>query len=145
MSTIYARFEGADELKAVLKRMGDEARETLVDEVAMAGAQEILPEAIARAPVLKESDPRRVAGNLKAKISAWLLKKKPGEATAAVGISRRDMRVGILAAFYASWVEFGTKAMDAIPFLRPAFDAKASAAERAMSDKAAAWAEGYGE
>lgn len=143
MSTVYATFEGADQLKAVLRRIADESRDELVSEVAMEGAREVLPEAISRAPVLKDSDPRRIVGNLKAKISAFMLKVIPGQATAVVGIGRRDMRVGNNAAFYASWVEFGTKKMAAIPFLRPAFDARKDAAEKRMTDFVVKWLDGF--
>ena len=143
MSFKLVSFEGAAELKAKLRDMTDEAREDLVRDVALAGAAEVLPDAIARAPVLQAPDPRRVVGNLKSKVRSFLLKVSPGQASAGVGISRGDMRKGRAAAFYASWVEYGTAKMRALPFLRPAFDARKGAAEAAMTDKVRRWLESY--
>lgn len=139
MTFSHVTFEGAEELKGVLRTMTDEARGDLVRDVAMAGAAEVLPDVIARAPVLKESDPRRVVGNLKSKIHAFMIKQKPNQATFGVGLSSADMHRGALAVFYASWVEYGTRFMAAIPFLRPAFDARKAAAEAAMTAKVRAW------
>ncbi len=125
MSTevIGVELEGVAELRRVLRGMSAEAQEQAVKAAAMAGAEPIRAAAAANAPVLKAPDPRRRAGNLKSKVTSWLSSLKPGAATVQVGINRRDLRVGVLAAFYAPWVEFGTKFMAAIPFLRQAFDA----------------------
>lgn len=133
-SVIAMQLEGVEELRRVLRGMGAEAQSTAVQEAARAGAEPIRAAAVANAPVLKAADPRRVAGNLKSKITAWEQTVKPGVVTWHIGVSRKDKRVGLLAAFYAGWVEYGTKAMAAIPFLRPAFDSKTKeAGERSFA------------
>ncbi len=136
MSTLVigAQLEGLDELKRKFAAMSAEARTTAVQEAAAAGAEPIRVAAQANAPILKENDPRRVAGNLRSKITAWAQSIAPGVVTWNIGVSSRDKRVGLLAAFYAGWVEYGTKLMEAIPYLRPAFDAKVKeAADRSRA------------
>lgn len=117
-------LQGAAEFKAKLAQMTEEARGEVVEKAAMDGAAPILWEAVRRAPVLKEPDPRRIAGNLATKIDRMLLKKEPGKVTVGVGIGKRAMRDKVWGVFYVLWVEFGTRFMDALPFLRPAYDAK---------------------
>jgi HK97 gp10 family phage protein len=123
-AVIGVTLENAQEFKRQLSRLSAEAREEVVVKAALAGAEPFRAAAVARAPVLKVPDPRRQAGNLKSKVSLWLQKKEPGMAQVQVGINRRDLRVGRWAVFYAGWVEFGTRFMDAIPFLRPAYDSE---------------------
>lgn len=135
VKVIGAQLEGVGELRRVFRGMTAEAQSTTVQAAARAGAEPIRAAAVARAPILKAPDPRRVAGNLKSKITAWADKVAPGVVTWNIGVSRRDKRVGVLAAFYAGWVEYGTRKMAAMPYLRPAFDASTrAAADRAFAE-----------
>lgn len=130
MSTqvIGCQLEGVEDLRRVFRGMTEEAQTTAVQEAARAGAEPIRAAIAARAPILKAPDPRRVAGNLKSKITAWAQSVSAGVVTWNIGVSSRDKRVGLLAAFYAGFVEFGTRLMEAIPFVRPGFDSSYKAA-----------------
>lgn len=142
---IGVSLENAAEFKAKLARMSEEARGRVVEDAALAGAQEFLSAAKANAPVLKKDDPRRVRGNLRDKISKMVLKRKPGRVTVGVGIGKRDMRAKVNGAFYAMMVEYGTRFMAAIPFLRPAFDTRKDAAGKTTIGVFSVWVEGCAE
>lgn len=135
----------AAEFKAKLAAMAKEARTEVVEAAALNGAEEFVAAAQANAPLLKADDPRRVRGNLRMKIKKFLLKKKDGSVTVGVGIDKKGMRDKLLGAFYALWVEYGTRFMAPIPYLRPAFDAKHQAAGRRAIGTFEAWLGGHAE
>ncbi len=127
-AVVGVSFQNAAEFKAQLAVMTEQARQEVAEQAALAGAEQFLAAAKANAPVLKKDDPRRVRGNLRDKIAKMVLSRKPGVVTVGVGIGKEDMRAKVNGAFYALMVEYGTRFMAAIPFLRPAFDVKKDAA-----------------
>jgi len=138
-------LQNAAEFKAKLARMGAESRGQIVEDAAVAGGREFLAAAKANAPVLKKDDPRRVRGNLRDKIALMVLKREAGRVTVGVGIGKSDYRAKVNGAFYALMVEYGTRFMEALPFLRPAFDARKDAAGKVTIGAFAVWVEGYAE
>jgi HK97 gp10 family phage protein len=140
---IAVNMDGVQELRDKLKRMAEESRGEILREAAEDGASEFLGAARANAPVLKRPDPRRVVGNLRDRIKLFVLKRQPGRVAVGVGLGRSDIRAKINGAFYALWVEYGTAKMDAMPFLRPAFDSRSSAASSRTIAKFREWVEGF--
>lgn len=145
MTYITAGVVNGAEFKAKLAQMTAEARTEVVKQAALDGAEEFYQTMRSNAPVLQKDDPRRTRGNLRDKISKMLLKSSEGIATVGVGIGKQDMRKKSGGAFYALWVEYGTKFMAAMPFMRPAFDSKKDQAARRTIGTFTAWLGGFSE
>lgn len=143
-AVIGVSLEQVGEFKAALARLTEESRGRIVVDAALAGAQEILEAAKENAPVLQEPDDRRIVGNLRDKIKAYISKQKPGVVTVSVGLSKEDMRAKEDGAFYAGFVEFGTARMAARPYLRPAMDARQQSAADKCIGVFAGWLESPG-
>lgn len=145
------KVEGLRELSQLMQKLPVEvARKHLVKGL-KAGAKPVRDEAEARAPVLKEPDPRRRAGTLKRNIRIATVRQTDHDAAVKVGVRKLGAKAitafkfkqwkagrGIVGGafnpddpFYARFVEFGTSKMGAQPFLRPALYAqKETAIER---------------
>lgn len=143
-SLVGINIEGVEELKKKLARMSDESRSGLIDSWCQGGAFIILQAAQRLAPVLQAADPRRTPGLLR----DWLRSiksrsSKPGNVTYRVGVPGafpfKDPD------FYPAYAEYGTKTMEAQPYLRPAFDGHQAEARDYVANQADVWLKGFEE
>ena len=67
-------------------------------------------------------------------IAAWRARKTPYAVTFNTGITGYKDRFSKMFPFWWRWLEFGKSGRAATPFLRPAFEAKKTAAVEAMRD-----------
>lgn len=129
------KVHGLQELSQTLMKLPAELEKRVIMGALRAAGQTIRKEAMARAPVLQEPDPRRRAGTLRKSISVRRVKGKVAVYVGVFGLSGKRMAAfkaggGTKGAnnpddpYYWKWVEYGTKKMAARPFLRPAFEAK---------------------
>lgn len=124
-----ATILGLAKLQKKLERLPAIAKEQIRLKMAEA-ADEIVTMMKSLAPVLKEPDPRRRAGALRDSIG-WTWGQAPkgsmviasmkgagvgGDLTITIFAGSRDKGKGADDAFYARWVEFGTKNMPAQPY-----------------------------
>lgn len=116
---LQVKMTGFNDLKRALEKKGDKAKDVLED-VVLAGAEVIRDEMSQRAP--------RRTGELAEKIITETLEKTNTKAEAGIG---PDESV----AWRARFLEFGTKNMEAEPFVFPAFEAKKDEAEREMANR----------
>lgn len=108
-----------------MKGFGDDITDALVDLAAVdAAVNRVLPDAAEAAAKLIAEDARRRAP----KQSGRLQRSIDDEAVA----HKRDLATHdvVVAAYYASFVEYGTRQMAAQPYLRPAVDTNEQAAAR---------------
>jgi HK97 gp10 family phage protein len=130
-----AKVHGLEEIEKLLKQLPDKPARAALESGLRAGGKVIQKDAIDRAPVLK-GPPRIVTYRGKKRIIVpGLLKKaiivtKRKEGGGAVNFAIAVTKI----AFYAHWVEWGTKKMRAMPFMRPALDAKGEEAIKVMRD-----------
>ena len=110
-------LDGAEELNAALRKVGDRATGLILAKAAEQGADVIAEEAKRIAP--------RDSGDLAEGIHAEPGRLKQGRAVMNVGIGKKE--------WYGAFVEFGTEKMAAKPFLRPAFDTKKEEATEAVA------------
>lgn len=128
-----ATFHGLEEIEKLLKALPDKPAKRALDGGMRAGGKVIQRDAIERAPVLK-GPPRVVMYRGKKRIIVpGLLRKsiivrrvKDGPASVNFAISVTKL------AFWAHMIEWGTSKMRAMPFLRPALDAKGEEAIKVM-------------
>ena len=129
------KVHGLQELSQTLMKLPAELEKRVIMGALRAAGQTIRKEAMARAPILQEPDPRRRAGTLRKSISVRRVKGKVAVYVGVFGLSGKRMAEfkaggGKKGAnnpddpYYWKWVEYGTKKMAARPFLRPAFEAK---------------------
>lgn len=136
---------GLKELQDALKQLPDRIAKNVLRGAVSAGATVIRKEAQAKAPVYTGSVSKGhpPPGTLKRSIVQKQIKElsslfkqifyvtvrkgKKYQKQGKDGAKSQD-------AFYAKWVEFGTSKMAALPFLRPAFEAKKEAAVMAIKD-----------
>lgn len=111
-------LEGADELEAALKRLGDRTTGLLLKQAAEAGAEVIAEEARRLAP--------RDTGALAEGIEAEVHRLQQGRAQFNIGYGKEE--------WYGRLLEQGTEKMPAKPFLRPALDTKAEEAAEAVEN-----------
>ncbi len=118
------KITGGKELDAALSRLALDVETRLAKNAAGAGARVIRDGAKRRAPV--------DSGNLRAAIKVRRAKKRYGAAVADIVVTggRKSLKND---AWYAKLVEYGTRHAPARPFLRPALDADAPAAIRAIA------------
>lgn len=141
---IDLKISGLAELKRTLEQLPTAVQTRVVKGMVAAGASVIRQEAVLRAPVStgKVQDGHPPPGTLKAAIyqfrvtvdctpshEVWMVNVRRGKRFQK---HQRGGRVANLDAYYASWVEYGTVNMSARPYMRPAFEAKKSAAVQAM-------------
>lgn len=111
-------LKGATELRMRLRAMSNDVQREHLEEAALFGAQPVVETAKALAPILEQPHKDRIPGALKASIMAKLRPRRdPTYALIAIGPVKQG---STLDAFYARWVEFGTRYIAAQPFLRPA-------------------------
>ena len=116
--TIKAHVEGADALNEALRAVGGKVSGLLLQKAAKAGAEVIAEEAARLAP--------KDTGALSDGIVAEAGRLQQGRAQINVGPGKDE--------WYGAKQEFGTERMPAQPFLRPAFDAKAEEAQKAVEN-----------
>jgi len=129
------RLQGEKEIIKLLKDIGIEAN-NILDLAATKGAEVVLEEARKLAPVSvdgqKYGKHRHAPGNLRDSLKVRKprsnTKRTKRKATATVGMDHK-------LAFYAPYVELGTKKMKARPFLRPAIDRHKKRISQAVSDE----------
>ena len=140
------KVDGLSDVLAAMAAFTPAVQKTILNGAVRKGANVVAKEAKARAPVK--------TGNLQKRIAVRKRKRGvPGAAAIyAVGVlggasatykntreNRRKQRVGNAyqkqdTAFYWRFIEFGTQKMAAAPFLRPAFDSKATEAINTIAD-----------
>jgi HK97 gp10 family phage protein len=109
-------LDGFEELNKALRSVGAKAGGMALAKAALAGAEVIAAEAIERAP---EDE-----GDLKAGIGTRLARSQEGRAIAEAGTGRAE--------WHGKLVELGTSKAPPKPFLRPALEARAADAARAV-------------
>lgn len=123
---------GLKELQKALAELPQGIARNVLRGAVNAGATVIKAEAKVRAPAL--------TGILKRSLYQKQIREKSNLLlqTFFVGVrqgrSSKKTKKGVLDAFYARFVEFGTSKMPAHPFMRPAFEAKKEAAVQAIKD-----------
>lgn len=134
---------GLKELQMALKDLPNNIAKNVLRGSVNAGASVIKKEAAARAPVYtgSVSQGHPPPGTLKRSVYQKAIKELSNltKQTFFVGVRKgkkyqKQGKKGNLSqdAFYARFVEFGTSKMPARPFMRPAFEAKKSAAVEAI-------------
>lgn len=129
MSSFKFKIEGAKELDRALKQMGPKFEKRIAKGAVRAGATVIAKQAKLNAPV--------ESGTLRKSIKVVSRSRRVGDAVASVATrSGKKWASRGMNAWYAGKVEFGAPGIgiDAKPFLRPALDAKAPEAIKAMSE-----------
>lgn len=136
------KIEGLEQLRRNFRDLPLNIQAKELGNAVSKGAKVIANEAIARAPVLKDPDPRREPGLLKRMIRATRGVRRDSEAAAFVSIRRlfgkalarfKD-KTGKSGSHGDPWYwkfvefEFGKANARAQPFIRPAFDTKKEAA-----------------
>jgi len=112
-----AYLEGAEELDAALKRLGDRATGLLLREAVEKAAEPIVEAA-------KEKAPKR-SGALAEGIHGEVTTSKQGQAILDISYNKKQ--------YYGGMVERGTKHQAAQPFLRPAIEEQAEEAENELA------------
>jgi HK97 gp10 family phage protein len=129
---VTLRVDGLSDLQEKLRQLGPRLSRNGLRSAVNAGAQVIRREVKARAP----SD----TGTMQRAIYVKQIREKSSDVqqTFFVGVrsGKRFQKKG-LDAYYWRYVEFGTRKMAARPFIRPAFEAKKSAAVEAIKAKLA--------
>lgn len=145
--TVSIEIKGLKELQKALEQLPKEIQARPLRSAVSAGAKVIMDEAIARAP---EGD----TGNLKDSIYRYRSRKQSatGKETFLVGVrkgkgtygdTRRNRRLGIVGkkyitqgkAFYWRFIEFGTRFIQAKPFMRPAYESKKLEAAETIKER----------
>lgn len=110
---LKTHIAGAKELRAVLLKLPDRARKRVIASATRKGAQVVLAEVVAQAPVGTEP-PDFQYGRLRDNIRVTALKGNDADkAVFAVHNGR---------AYWANFLEFGTRYMPARPFMRRALE-----------------------
>lgn len=129
----WGRLEGSQEVVRALQNFGDTIIQEKLREAVKSGAEVVAEDARTRAP-MGTREPRKGAGTgrLKASIKVKLAKKGISakvEADYPRNAGRRKNKTRKQAAgskeYYAFAVEYGTRKMEAQPFMAPALAAKA--------------------
>lgn len=131
---------GLKELRAALLELPKGIAKNVLRGAVGAGAAVVRVEAKNRAPqhTGSVSQGHPPPGTLKKAIYQKQIKEKSNsqQQTFFVGVRQgkhsRNSKKGLLDAFYARFIEFGTSKMSAKPFMRPAFEAKKEAAVQAI-------------
>lgn len=143
--SVTVHIEGLAELQRRLLELPARVERHVVHKAVAAGGRLIRDEARARAPVytgdVAKGHPP--PGTLKRAIWTKYIpeRSKNGLTTYFVGVlhgkkmQKRGKKQVNLDAYYWWFVEFGTVKMPAHPFMRPAFDARESAAANAIIDE----------
>ncbi|HSX49937.1 MAG TPA: HK97-gp10 family putative phage morphogenesis protein [Cellvibrio sp.] len=128
-------IRGLEELKKTLNALPQVIGEKVIRSALTAAAKPIREEAKAKAPVLKDPDPRRKPGTIQKNIVTRKSKQdKYGVYVGVKALKAKQIKAfkkkhGKAAnnpddPFYWIFSEFGTSKMPAAPFLRPAFESK---------------------
>lgn len=129
----WGRLEGSQEVVRALQNFGDTIIQEKLREAVKSGAESVAEDARTRAP-MGTREPRKGAGTgrLKASIKVKLAKKGISakvEADYPRNAARRKNKTKKQKAgareYYAFAVEYGTRKMEAQPFMAPALAAKA--------------------
>lgn len=126
---VTTTVSGLVEIEKLLMQLPDKPAKKALDAGLRAGGNIIKKEAIDRAPVLK-GGPRVVTYRGKKRLLIpGLLKKSIVVSSDGIGQNGINFKVKVTKlAFYAHFVEWGTKKMAAQPFMRPALESKANEA-----------------
>lgn len=129
--TIRAKVRGIPEMKAALRRLHGDLRRKLLRQALAEGARAVRDDARRTVPTLNASSVPvrkgyRTAGQVRKSIVVRTSKMARRAGDVGVFVNVRPAKRGQRGAknpndpFYWRWLEFGTKAMAARPFLRPA-------------------------
>lgn len=116
------KISGARELSALLRRLPAEVGRRALRQAALAGGAVVRREARIRAPVRRDPRPKRIGKGGKGRLPGYL-RANIRSATIAASDRAVHVQVGIGAAFYGVFDEFGTSHQPAHPWLRPAWEA----------------------
>ena len=130
---------GLRELEAALKSLPDRIARNVLRGAVAAGAAVVRQEARDLAPKSEGPQPEgHVSGTLKRAIYQKQIRERSSllQQTFFVGVRRgrsaKSSAKGVIDAWYAHFVEFGTSKMSARPFMRPAFEGKKRSAVDAI-------------
>lgn len=146
---ITLTIHGGEELKRELEAIAARMQNNILRSAIREASKPVRDEARARAPVLKEPDPRRKPGTVKRAIGIRSPRIKNRMVVGGVAVRSQSpkqvaafkARTGLKAAsnpndaFYAPFLEFGTAKMRARPFMRPALSTQSQSAIDAMGEK----------
>jgi len=110
-------IHGAKEIEAVLKELPEQVGRNVLNGALMSGANVVVKEARARAPRGK-GDTKDAKGRNVGHLFQNIRRKRWKR-----GSHSAEVKIGIGAAFWGMFLEFGTSKMAARPWLRPAWDA----------------------
>jgi HK97 gp10 family phage protein len=130
---------GLRELEAALKSLPDRVARNVLRGAVAAGAAVVRKEARDLAPKSEGPQPEgHVSGTLKRAIYQKQIRERSSllQQTFFVGVRRgrsaKSTVKGVIDAWYAHFVEFGTSKMEARPFMRPAFESRKAGAVEAI-------------
>lgn len=118
---LRVKVTGLDAIERKLARLSQLAQKRVMEDALRAGGEVIAEEARRLVPVR--------TGHLRDTIEVVTDSTKGGGVKAARVLVGPDQNAG----FYGDFVEFGTRRMAARPFMRPAFDTMADAAQDAVA------------
>lgn len=130
---VTVNVSGLKELNQLLEMMPEKPAKRALDAGLRSGSNVIRKEAQRRAPVLK-SEPRVVKYRGKKRlILPGILRKSIVASNDGIQSNRVTFRIKVTKlAFYAHFLEWGTKKMAAQPFMRPALESKGREAVERM-------------
>lgn len=99
-------IEGAEDFRAKLRQLAEDAQKKLVEDAARAAGESLLPRVRERVPVR--------TGLAREDLTMSVKATRPGEATAIIRPGKRG--------WYLKFFEYGTSKMSARPVFGPAFD-----------------------
>jgi HK97 gp10 family phage protein len=132
---VTAKVRGAEHINDVLAQLGKRVATRALKKAVEQGAQPVLEEAKARAPILKQPDGRRKPGELRDSICAEVkLNARKGTARAKIGPKRTEGAGRQDPGCWGLMEEFGSVHNPAQPYLRPAYDSKGDAAVEELTE-----------
>ncbi len=131
----HASVEGLDRIDAILKKMPRRARERALSQSLSAAGRLIRTSIRSRAPVRQEGGAKIIKAGERARLPGFLRQSIGVRRVRGQGSSARVLIGATGEAFYASFLEFGTKDITARPFIGPGFDAVAETAINRVRDE----------
>lgn len=120
---------GMDEAARFLQQLPVNLEKNVLRGMIRAAAKPVAEDARARAPLLKDEDPRRLRGALarSVRVMSTIVRGAVVKGGVVAGSMKKTLK-SKADAFYAKWIEYGRAGQAAVPFMRQAAAAKTQAA-----------------